>query len=125
MIMKASILLAAVNALLLLMACGESTLDPMQREPIDPKKLIGTWVLRGGGQIYHSATFRPDSQAVLGCRACDTIYRFHYTATDSSIIFYSYPERTFISNDVIEKLTIDTLIFRTLLTHRSQQSYRR
>ena len=123
--MKASLILAATSLLFPLMACLESTTPVPPRAPIDPKKLIGTWVLRSRQLIYHSATFRPDSQAILGCRGCDTIYRFRYAVTDSSIIFSSFDTRQFISNDVIEKLTFDTLIFRTLLDRPAPHNYYR
>jgi hypothetical protein len=107
-------------------ACHHAAIDsPPDRVPIDGKMLIGTWQLTSQEARYSSATFRPDSKVVLGCRLCDTVFYYGYAVTDSSLIFTSLQTGEAIANDVVESLTQDTLVFRTLLSHHWQQSYHR
>jgi hypothetical protein len=121
---RSSLHLLIVCILFLAAGCGRQAVEPNStREPLDRKKLLGTWLLTTYESMYSSASFRPDSQVVLGCRFCDTVFHYRYILTDSSLVFSSMGTREVISNDVVEKLTLDSLRFRTLLRNRSPRSY--
>jgi hypothetical protein len=123
-LMKRDLLRAFIMAALLpLAACSRIADPPGTRDPLDRRALIGTWLLTSEDAIYNSATFRTDSQVVLGCLFCDTIFRYHYDVTDTSLLFTSLDTHEVISNDVVEKLTSDSLVFRTLVANRSRQRY--
>ena len=117
-------LLASI--LFIIPACRQDAVaPPSDRAPLDRKLLLGTWLLTSSEAMYSSISFRPDSQVVLGCRFCDTVFHYRYIVTDSSLIFTSLQTDEPISNDVVEHQAADTLLFRTLLSHRSPQRYHR
>src|SRR4051794_25182055 len=73
--MRISFLFPPIAAILLSIAACRDITDPAvpARVALDRKALVGTWLLSTEQPSYSSATFRTDSQVVLGC-LCDSIF---------------------------------------------------
>jgi len=69
---------------------------------------------------YPSIAFKDSNSAVFSSFG-DTVYYFNYNLRDKDLILTD--EKNRVSHNVIIKLTKDSLIFKSLLEHTTQQVY--
>ena len=84
--------------------------------------IVGKWCLGSNEINYPTVTFGTNSMAVFSSRM-DTVYTFRYYVQSNKLNLVQ-PTRE-INKDRILKLTKDSLVFETLLEHKTKQVYYR
>lgn len=85
-------------------------------------KILGRWCSKSSNADYPHLTFRQDGYVVFDCKV-DTFFALKYTVNHNYLLVT--PTNEPINKNKILKLTQDSLIFETLLEHKTRQVYYR
>jgi hypothetical protein len=102
-------------SLILIYSCSAS-------QSIQQKQIAGVWCLTTKAINYPTILFKIDSLSEFGSRM-DTVYTFKYKFSKNNLSLVQRDET--VKTFRIEKLTKDTLIFESLLEHKTRQVYYR